>query len=233
MKAYLFNDVQVEIDPRAAQIGGSWQGVRRNGLPTAWDGDLLHFFYERMRPGCHFLDIGSSTGSYCLLCALRLDCTCMAFEPNPAAREILQANVRLNNLDDRVKVSSYALWDSNGQETLRLPDDEAAGLACLAVAPTRFRPVHSIQVETRRLDSLDTNRVDLIKIDVEGAELFVLRGAVETLTRDHPGLLLEFDERNTAAFGYEPAAIIELLRDLNYKYFEFPTTDKKDLWATV
>jgi FkbM family methyltransferase len=232
MRGYLFDDFQVEIDPRSVTLGGSWQGAPRNGLPTAWDGDLLRFFYERMPAGCRFLDVGANTGSYALLCALRSDATCIAFEPYPAVSEVLQANLVLNNLGERVTVSPYALLACDEKAILSLPPAGASGLACLVGTPSRFKPAGVALVETRRLDGLDLGRVDMIKLDVEGAELYVLRGAVETLRRDHPALLVEYDERNVAAFGYEREAIIEFLRGVGYTHFEFPTPDKRDLWAT-
>jgi hypothetical protein len=99
--------------------------------------------------------------------------------------------------------------------------------------PSRFKPAGVALVETRRLDTLRIiDRIDMIKIDVEGAELYVLRGAAETLRRDHPALLVEYDERNTPAFGYEREAIIEFLSGVGYNCFGFPTLDGRDLWAT-
>jgi FkbM family methyltransferase len=229
MNAFLFDDYRVEIDPRSAELGGSWQGQRRDGLPTAWDGDLLRFFYERMPDDCHFLDVGSATGSFCLLPALRPTSRCIAFEPVPLVRDILRANISLNGLEDRVSVFPYALWDQDGAATLRLPADQEMGLACLADEPTRFAPVGDVLVETRRLDGLVLGRIDMAKIDVEGAELMVLRGAAETLARDRPALLVEYDERNTTAFGYKPEKIMEFLKTLGYTHFE---QLEADLWAT-
>jgi FkbM family methyltransferase len=232
MRGYLFDDYQVEIDPRAVALGGSWQGAPRDGLPTAWDGDLLEFFYAHMPAECHFMDVGANTGSYCLLCALRPDATCVAFEPYPAVYEVLEANLALNGLSERVIVSPFALWDRYGGAILSLPGSGASGLACLSETPTRFTPIDSRVIRTRHLDNLNVGRLDMMKVDVEGAELMVLRGAAETLRRDHPALLVEYDERNVSAFGYEREEIIEFLSGVGYNCFGFPTLDGRDLWAT-
>lgn len=232
MRGYLFDDYTVDIDERSVALGGSWQGAPRDGMPTAWDGDLLRFFYGKMTPGCRFLDIGANTGSYCLLCALVPDARCEAFEPQYTARQVLQSNIDRNNLGPYVNASWLALWDTNGNGYLACPPSGASGLACLAKDPTRFRPASIVQVQLRKLDNVGIAQIDLMKIDVEGAELMVLRGAEQTLRREHPGLLVEYDERNVAAFGYDRSEIVTFLRDVGYSHFTFLGPDGRDLWAT-
>lgn len=78
--------------------------------------------------------------------------------------------------------------------------------------------VQSIDVLAKRLDDLELDDVGFVKIDVEGHELAVLRGATETLTRNRPAVLVEAEERHHRnAVG----AITELLNGLNYQgYFD-------------
>jgi hypothetical protein len=81
----------------------------------------------------------------------------------------------------------------------------------------------------RQLDSLGLPQVDALKIDVEGAELNVLRGAEKTINRDHPGILIEFSEDNTRQFGYEPGAIKDWLEARGYNTFQ--QVGIEDLWC--
>ena len=60
---------------------------------------------------------------------------------------------------------------------------------------------------------------DVIKIDVEGAELLVLRGGVETLKRNRPAVLAEMLRIHSAPFGYHPNEIIDLMDSLSYRCF--------------
>jgi len=233
MRAILFDNFEVDIDERSVALGGSWQGEPRDGKPTAWDGELLRFFYDKMRTGVRYLDIGANTGSYCLLCALVPDAACIAFEPQRIVREVLQSNIDRNGLVGRASISSLALWDINGGTVLAMPQFGASGLACLSMHPTRFTAESYITVETRCLDTLQLSGINLMKIDVEGAELMVLRGAEETLRRDHPGLLVEYDERNTAAFGYDRSEILAFLIRCGYEHFEKLGPDQRDVWVTA
>ena len=60
------------------------------------------------------------------------------------------------------------------------------------------------------------HKVDFIKIDTEGAELFVLRGGLETIKKHRPAVLCEYWAPNTAQFGYHPDAITSLMETLGY-----------------
>jgi hypothetical protein len=61
--------------------------------------------------------------------------------------------------------------------------------------------------------------LDVLKADVEGAELFVLRGGLETIRRDRPAILAEMLRIHSAPFGYHPNEILDLLHPLGYQCF--------------
>jgi predicted O-methyltransferase YrrM len=67
--------------------------------------------------------------------------------------------------------------------------------------------------------------VDLIKIDTEGCELFVLLGGEQLIRQHHPGILMEFEERNTAQFGYHPNEIVRLLDSWGYSFVKISGCD--------
>jgi hypothetical protein len=77
-------------------------------------------------------------------------------------------------------------------------------------------------------------KVDFIKCDVEGAELFVFQGGVKTISRDKPVIFTEMVRKWSAKFNYHPNQIIELLRGIGYRCFraegnalvEFPVMDE-------
>ena len=135
-----------------------------------------------------------------------------AFEANPRAVPLIERNLADNDLGDRVTVVPLALGDAPGTHaffisgggdtsSLQKPDDAS----------------EPIEVVVTTLDNwLDPAvRVDVIKLDIEGAEVAALRGMRETLDRAGPGLTL-FAECNPASlerFGSSAAELIELLRD--------------------
>lgn len=239
MKAHLLPDIEVEIDPRSLEIGGSWEGPIVDGFPTAWGGEELVVFYNRLRQIKNpvFLDIGANTGSYCLFCKAVEGAKAIAFEPNPVACEILRVNIALNELEERIVVSECALSNKNGQAVLKIPaKGNKSGLSCIGT-PKRFRQWTETTVAQRTLDGeiawtlsrLGAERVHLAKLDTEGAELLVLSGGIQVLKNWHPELLLEFYEPNMAQFGYRPGAIIDVLHSCGYT--AFTKIGPHDLWA--
>jgi len=159
------------------------------------------------------IDIGADRGIYTAH-FVHLSRDCLAFEPRPANASILQQMAEHLSLPIRVEI--VALSDTAGEAKLRIPRDhgsstiEDSNPLVDFEGSTRFE----IAVPTRRLDDYKLDAVGFIKIDVEGHELAVLRGAAETIQRCHPSMLIEIEESHKlnstrdvynylAGFGYE------------------------------
>jgi FkbM family methyltransferase len=174
-------------------ITGEYDAYLWKPLPTALDGIIL--------------DVGAHIGYHSLgFAALYLNCKVVAFEPNPANLERLQAHLDLNKqLADRITVFPAALSDVEGSLTFRssanIEDQTSSGGYLERGKPPLDPSVYeragfkTTTVATYRLDELAADQawsnIKVIKIDVEGAEHLVLQGAMETLRRDHPMLLME------------------------------------------
>lgn len=133
---------------------------------------LLHL----LRRGDVFLDIGANIGSYTLLAAGAAGATTLAFEPDPGTAQSLRRNIALNRLEDRVTVHETALGEGDG--TVRF----SCGLDTVNHVVTGEGNGTFREVPVRRLDALMDGRQPLMmKIDVEGYEEPVLRGAASVL----------------------------------------------------
>jgi FkbM family methyltransferase len=75
---------------------------------------------------------------------------------------------------------------------------------------------HVVQVPARTIDSYNFEDVDIIKIDVEGSELFVMQGARDTITRCRPAVQVEIVPKQCGAYGYDPQALYDFFADLDY-----------------
>ena len=144
------------------------------------------------------IDVGANVGVHTYFLA-RWSRHVHAFEPNPRLVDYLRKAAPSN-----VSVSATALSDVVGVTRLSIPrlhGVEADPYASLEPRVASLRAsefgeaTDAIDVATAPLDSLQMPRVGFIKIDVEGHELAVLRGAHETLERDRPTLLVELDQR--------------------------------------
>lgn len=229
MKAYLFDDFMVEIDPLAARIGGSFQG-RRDGVPCPWDDAAIKFFWSKVKNAeCPLvLDIGANTGSFSLLATIHSSMWVCAFEPASVAYDLLLKNRALNGgLCAGITTFNFALSDYHGEADLNIPDGPNSGLATLG-DPQRVKSSISEKVNVRQLDEYHFEP-DYIKIDTEGAELMVLRGGEKTIRRHRPKMLIEFYNQNTRQFGYEPEEITELLSSWGAKV---ERATRQDIWVT-
>jgi FkbM family methyltransferase len=184
----------------------------RNGLRVELDtADYLDwsvFFYGMYQPevaaairkhlpvGGIAIDVGANNGFTTLVMAARAS-RVVAVEPYAPARAKLAHNIALNGLT-HVAIADRVLSDHAGTATLHLPDPAAPNQAVASVY-AQTAHVRSVSVPMETLDTLATrlnlSRVDLIKIDTEGHDAAVLRGATETLRRHRPVIIFEHDSR--------------------------------------
>lgn len=164
------------------------------------------------------LDIGADVGEF-TIAMLASSRSVIAFEPRPVqARELA---TMFGVLGAAVRVEAVALSDKPGVTTMRVVESDPGRSTIDADNPLGDAgggAVASIDVPVKRLDDLRLDDVGLVKIDVEGHELAVLRGATDTLTRNRPAVLVEAEERH---HPNAVAAITELLAGLGYEgYFD-------------
>lgn len=172
------------------------------------------------------LDVGGHAGQFAKLFArLAPQGRVYSFEPGSYARAILERAIRLKGLRN-VEIVPLALGSQPGAVTLSVPIKPSGsmgfGLAHLgAGAPER--PVAAETVEVDTIDafvrSRGLGRLDLIKADIEGWELEMLRGASETLRRLRPALFIEVDGARLARAGDSGDALAALLAGCGYRPF--------------
>ncbi len=138
------------------------------------------------------LDVGANYGVYTWHLR-RWTNEVVAFEPQPVAAAFLR-----RAFGSRVRIEEVALSDERGEVVLRVPDDRILD-GCATIEPSNALADIStsvVRVSRRRLDDYGFNRVGLIKIDVEGHELAVMRGGAELIARDRPSLIVEAEDRH-------------------------------------
>jgi len=180
-----------------------------------------------LMPGMVVVDAGANEGIYTVFASQRVGNTgsVWAFEPSKREFERLEANVRLNQFTN-VHSFCLALADENAAADLSIAEDEHAGhntLGQFVYAETQLSGRESVPL--RRLDSfLQENaleRLDFLKLDVEGAEMRVLAGAREALSRFRPLILLEANEPSLKAQGSSREEMIRFLESQAYRLYLF------------
>lgn len=191
----------------------------------SYSGDQLTLIEKLLNTHSVFIDAGANQGEFSIAAArIVQQGKVIAFEPVSEYRERLLENVRLNNFGN-VQVITAALGEKEGHLPIYDRQENFTdgtrneGLPTLFASESRHHAREVVQV--RRLDDvlreLGIPRVDVIKLDIEGAEWIALRGAVNTLASCRPTLVLEIGRETCRAAGYEPEALVEWLTSLNYR----------------
>lgn len=161
--------------------------------PQTFDAHELAILSGRLRPGFTFIDIGANVGAYALFVAARAGPTAriLAIEPQPGIFERLIGNIRLNAFAN-VKAVACAVADRTGDVTLFIDSKNSGESSIKIVAAGSAEPV---RVPAKRLlDVIEDEgfeRIDAIKLDVEGAEDIVLAPFLaEAPERLYPDLLI-------------------------------------------
>jgi len=186
-----------------------WGGI------DSFEGETIRVFLRLLEHTHTFLDVGANTGIYSLIAAVDNPTRRVyAFEPVPRVFECLKRNVALNRVSN-LYVDCSAVTDYDGEITLYVPTtilfptsastlrgwrEGCEAIAVQAVTVDAFVATHAVP------------KVDLMKIDTEGTEPMVLKGATDTL-EDEPMIICE------VIHGKTERSLHTLLDDRGYRYF--------------
>ena len=156
------------------------------------------------------LDIGANLGLFTYFMS-RSSKKVYAFEPNPYPLKHLKYVV-----DRNVEIVPIAIGNKDGTEKLRIPKTRKGWTSNGAsIAKIDIREGIEYSVEIRKIDTLNIQNIGLIKIDVEGFELDVLKGAINTIKNQKPNLIIE----NEIVHNQNPDEIFRFMSDIGYKIF--------------
>lgn len=209
---------EVIVSKETENIGATWKEGK------VWDQPLIEQFYSllsKAKKEIVVVDVGAQTGSFSLLAKYLPDSQWYAFEPISEAVAQLKVNLSLNAIKN-VSVEEACVSNEAGHKILKLPSDTHWGLATLGDSPSRFNKYDQRKVKAIKLDDFidehHISHVDFMKIDTEGWELFVLKGAQKMIQRDHPVILMEYNESNMKQCGVSQLEVHELLKELGYEW---------------
>jgi FkbM family methyltransferase len=225
--------------------------MRRFGIAAGW---LRHFsiavtqqhhqelapVFRRLLPQNGVaLDVGAHAGQFAkLLAKLAPEGVVHAFEPSRYARSILGPALKLNRVRN-VVVHPFGLSDSAGELVLHTPIKRRGGMgfgtAHLGGAAGAATAAQTVKLTTldRFAAAVPLDRLDFIKADIEGWELHMLRGGLDTIARYRPAIFLEVDQRHLQRAGSTPAAIWSALQPLGYSARYAPSFDPVDGYAAT
>lgn len=212
----------VKLHPETVRYAKSWNLADRS--TASLDDDqtpLVEVFHELCNEyeQPFVIDVGAGVGTFSLVGATRDSVRGWSFEPHPAVCGILGANLALNGMAGRFTVHQKALSNFPGRRVLKSPhDDKESRLSC--IGQPNYKNYKENYIDVVRLDDIVASSgiesVDIINIDTEGCELFVLIGASETITKHKPDILIKVNWSTLIQFGVYANNLTDYLDLIGY-----------------
>lgn len=184
--------------------------------------DELIVLRKILKKDMTFIDVGANNGYFTLFAAKRVPAgKVISFEPVESVYENLLFNIKLNNFKN---ITTYNLGLSDGTkdelDIFTSDDDFYDALSTLYPSSERNKKIGTIKLS--KLDKIAEDsaleNIDVIKIDVEGAELGVLTGAQKVLANFKPVILIEINEEMYRSAGYSVKDLTDFLESFGYKF---------------
>ena len=179
----------------------------------------VSLFRKILKTGDNALDIGANIGYLSLIASNIVGSSgkIYAFEPTPETIIKFKKNLALNNCSNIILYQT-AVSETNGTAVFRIPSDEVknSGRASLRdIEENNFE----IKVETTRLDSMleDLPTIQLVKMDIEGAEAMALKGMEQLINRDRPLFIMELSGFYLQQLSSSSNFVIEFFKKKHYR----------------
>lgn len=188
-----------------------------------------------LRGGDVFFDVGANVGFMTVVgaCLVGERGRVFAFEPVLSNVAVIRRNLKLNHLE-QVEICAKAVSDRSGHEQLVLA--RYSGGAALAVADAPPDAIGSIDVPVISIDDFvaaGAPAPDVVKIDVEGAEIQVLKGMALTLKKYSPAVVVELDGPNDEALDRKTSMCRAFLQSLGYQLARIPDSYPAIRWRVA
>jgi len=196
-------------------------------LDGLWESHVTGWFQETLKPGQIFVDVGANVGYFTLLGASLVGAggRVVAVEAHPHLAELLRRNVIINGLHGHVTTWPRAAWSESTELKLHMRENFASNSSIGSIGPDALARLGDaeeiVTVAAVTLDELlgDVGPVDVLKVDVEGAELQVFTGLTRTLAASPDiTIMFEWSPAQLTDVGDDPAALVDLLLGHGFRF---------------
>lgn len=209
---------------------GLIERIRSGSTSTVYEPELVHAIVNELSKHTDpiFVDIGTNIGLITSSIVSRVkNVTVFGFEPSPIPYRSFMVTLFANQLEQTVHLTQTAVSDVQGTISFMTHGDAASSGDGIRETHRPGVPATAVTVPTTTLDawtaSVKPSTLNVIKIDIEGAELLALRGAVHCLSTYRPVLFLEIAQENLTAYPHTPRDILSFFTD--HAYSLFPLTN--------
>lgn len=212
------NDAGTYLLPADLEEDIVLRAIRRGQI---FEREVVEAAKRYITPGSVVLDIGSNFGQMAVEFskAAGPQGTVHCFEANDFVFELLKRNLLLNGAD-RAVAHFGAVWHTSGQE-LFFPDPDFKRFGSYGSYGVDPKARAGKRVETLAIDDLGIEgRVSFIKVDIQGSDIFAMRGARATILRDKPVLIFEFEAQFQKEFNTSFQDYQDFIREIGYEIVE-------------
>lgn len=197
----------------------------------SYESDEIEMQYSLISQRDVIFDIGGNYGWYALHLSKKFPLSKIySFEPISLTYDIFLKNIKINNAHN-VLVHNFGLSDKIGNFSFYYDPNLSVNASLNNVSESK----NAVEIKCN-VDTLDDyvknnniNKIDFIKCDIEGAELFALKGSLKTLNKYKPKLFIEMLRKWSSKFNYIPNDIIFLLKNLGYKCFVIDNQNLREI----
>jgi len=195
-------------------------------MDGTYEAELAELTANTINPYMDAIDVGANIGLFTGLMAhtIKKGRFVLSLEPTAGAFKLLEKNIKRNNIISNVKAYQMAATKKEGSIDMNVcvgrEEYSSCGTIVHPLATGTYFEIHTVKSTT--IDILCINEViepGFIKIDVEGHEHDVLKGAKHTLLKYRPAVLLELSENMLAANGSNSKAVLDYFTKANYQLF--------------
>lgn len=206
---------------------GLIERIRFGNLTRIYEPELVDLICTELKkhPNPVFLDIGTNIGLISISVLHHIpNVQIFGFEPGPTPYKSFATTIFANQIGDKVTLYNEALDEKPGTISFFQHSDKDCGGDGMFDTHRAESTSTQITVVSNTLDiwykTNSISHVHVVKIDIEGAELFALRGAVEFLKEFKPVIFLEISIENLKVYPYKEKDIFEFLKTHNYDLFD-------------
>jgi FkbM family methyltransferase len=179
------------------------------------------------------LDVGANIGCVTTLLSRLVGPSgrVFGFEPVPHLFQRLKENIALNAFDRVASLYQMALSRETGQATIKAAWEDCDNQGMASLRNTDHPHLtRALEIRTITLDQFvrekHLDRIDLIKMDVQGAEPWVIEGGASTLRRLQPDLLLEVSPYDLRSFGKTSADLLQMIESVGYECYQLKSSGR-------
>jgi FkbM family methyltransferase len=202
--------------------GAGDRGLTGNIYLGLHEFDDMAYVLHVLQPGDWFIDVGANAGSYTLLACSAAGAHGYCFEPVPATYRKLVTNLAVNDLLDKVKHFNQGVGARRGSVAFTSQEDCTNHVVAAGESPP-----NAIEVAVLPLDECIVDPPTMIKIDVEGYETMVLRGASRVLHEPQLHSLLIELNGSGARYGFDESEILDVLDAAAFRPFRYDGLNRR------